>query len=1032
MTRAAGPGFRAARSGLLRAPAGSFPGLPSWPGPARLAADAASSAAWLRRVWRVSGVAEAVGHASPVLAQRVESVCRDDHPSARDAWRASLAVARYLRRMTARPTPFGFMAGVTLVSFDAGTRLRWGGRHRVVARAGAEWLAAIIARLEDCTELLLKLPVAANSILTVRGDRLVVPHQPSSWDRGSAAAEITLRYTEPVRAAVEAARAPIRVDDLVAKIGAQFSPAASVAITAMLRRLVSCRVLITSLHAPATEPDALTWLVRQLDEACAADVPEVFGLVTAVGEIRVLLAEHDHAAADAGSAMREAAVTRMRAVVRTPQHPLAIDVRLDAEVTLPAEVAREAERAVLLLARLSAFPTGIPAWRAYHQRFYERYGIGSLVPVLDVVADSGVGWPGGYPGTVTADQHRVLSGRDRQLLSLAQRAALDRADEVVLDDELIAALELGPGKLRLPPHVEASIRVGAYSLDALAKGDFRLQVVMVSRGAGVLTGRFLTVLADQDRTALGAALADLPGADLDTEVLQLSFPALDPAAAHVTRTPQILPTVISMAEHRDRGGQVLTAEDLAVGCDGRRMFLAAPGRGRHVEATTMHALNLCVRTPPLARFVTELSRAQCAQVTAFDWGPAASLPFLPRLVHGRSILSPARWRLEAGELPSRSSWSHEWDRALERWRGHLRVPAVVHLAEGDQRLPLDLDQVQDRALLRAHLNAKPTAILTEAPGPADLGWCAGRPHEIIVPLTATEPASWPRLPRPSPARVIGREHGRMPGTAPVLLVSLYGDPRRQDVILAEYLPDLLASLGHPDGWWYVRYRDPSPNLRLRIPLPGQDTFGQTVHAVSDWAGELRSMGLLSELRYLEDRPETGRWGSGQAWDAAAMVFGADSRAVLTQLRQPDRPGPQALAAVHAVSIAISFTGSIAAGMRWVIEHVAAGVPTRIPRDVLDQARQVADPRDDWKGLRSVPGGAAIVGVWQERDQALSAYRGCLPGPGTVGVDADDVLSSLIHVNYVRACGIDFPDEAECMYLARAAALAWTARTRSSR
>lgn len=29
----------------------------------------------------------------------------------------------------------------------------------------------------------------------------------------------------------------------------------------------------------------------------------------------------------------------------------------------------------------------------------------------------------------------------------------------------------------------------------------------------------------------------------------------------------------------------------------------------------MHALNLRKHTPPLARFLTELSRAQCAQVT---------------------------------------------------------------------------------------------------------------------------------------------------------------------------------------------------------------------------------------------------------------------------------------------------------------------------------------------------------------------------------------------------------------------------------
>ena len=52
----------------------------------------------------------------------------------------------------------------------------------------------------------------------------------------------------------------------------------------------------------------------------------------------------------------------------------------------------------MALARVSRAPYGAAAWKAYHQRFYERFGIGSMVPLLDVVADSGIGYPDGYPG----------------------------------------------------------------------------------------------------------------------------------------------------------------------------------------------------------------------------------------------------------------------------------------------------------------------------------------------------------------------------------------------------------------------------------------------------------------------------------------------------------------------------------------------------------------------------------------------------------------------------------------------------------
>src|SRR5581483_4631984 len=108
--------------------------------------------------------------------------------------------------------------------------------------------------------------------------------------------------------------------------------------------------------------------------------------------------------------------------------------------------------------------------------------------------------------------------------------------------------------------------------------------------------------------------------------VQLSFPPLDPATAHVTRAPQIFPDLITLGEHHPPGNPALTVADLAVGCDGRRMYLAIPGRGTRVEAVAVHALNLTRHTPPLARLLIELSRAQCAQVTMFDWGTATHLP----------------------------------------------------------------------------------------------------------------------------------------------------------------------------------------------------------------------------------------------------------------------------------------------------------------------------------------------------------------------------------------------------------------------
>ncbi|MEV4412977.1 lantibiotic dehydratase [Catellatospora sp. NPDC049609] len=933
--------------------------------------------------------------------------------------------------MTGRATPLGLAAGVAVATFGGQPRLRWGRRHHAVASPAATWLDEVIQTLESCPELLARLPVVANTTMTVRGDRLVIPDQPRRAGQ-LASVDAVLRLTTPVRVAVEAARAPIRMSDLAAKVREVLPSAPAERITALLAELVSRRALITSLHAPSTTTDALAHLVEQVDAADGGAVQQVADLVAALHDIRALMSSHNGQLGSNVAWVRDDLAATMRMAQPCHRHPLALDLRLDATVVLPESVAREVERAALLLTRLSAYPFGRASWRDYHMRFYERYGIGSMAPLRDVIdTDAGIGWPDGYPAAA-AERHAPAARRDELLLSLAQAAALDGRREVILDAELLDALDIGTDQPRLPPHLELCVRVHARDQQALIRGDFRVEVVSVSRGTGTLCGRFLQVLTPDERQRLSAELADLPTADADTVPAQLSFAPLDPAAAHVARAPRILPTVISLAEHRSPDPDVLSVEDLAVACDGRRMYLAAPARGQRIEATSLHALNPTRHTPSLARFLIELSRAQYAQVTAFDWGAAAKLPYLPRLRHGRVILAPATWRLPAADLPPRERPWSSWDDAFAAWSNHRRLPRRVYLAEGDQRLPLDLAETAHRVLLRTHLGRHPHAVLLEAPDGDSTGWCEGRPHEVIVPLKATVAPAWPRLPKPTPARLIGRDQGKTPGASLVMLAKLYGDRDRQDELLAEHLPRLLARWETVPPWWFLRFRDPDQHLRLRIALPHVDAFGPTAQIVSAWADQLRRAGLLREVQYATSYPETGRWGSEAAMDAAEAVFRADSATVVTQLRQYEHPHQQALVAAHTAAIAVGFTGSTEAGMKWLIDHIPAAAPGPVDRAVFAEAVRIADPRSDWATLRAAPGGTAIVDAWQARAQALAAYRRHLPGPHTEGVDPDDVLGSLAHAHFIRAVGVDFDDEAICLYLARSAALAWTARATAGR
>jgi lantibiotic biosynthesis protein len=700
-------------------------------------------------------------------------------------------------------------------------------------------------------------------------------------------------------------------------------------------------------------------------------------------------------------------------------------------------VATEAESAAGALLRLTPTPAGNPVWRDYHTRFLDRYGAGALVPIEQLVdPTSGLGFPAHYGGSGQSGIPVEMSRRDQRLLALAQQAALDGAREVVLDDESIDGLAAdGVDTMRPAAHAQLCAELHAPTLAALAEGAFILVVTGTGRTAVTMTGRFLDILPDDDRQRMVGVCGQLPVGVHGAVAAQLSFPPLHPRMDNVARAPLLLPDVICLAEHRDEMRGRIGVHDLAVTADDDRLYLVSLSSRRIVEPMVTNAA--APRTmPPMARLLGEIPRARTAAVSPFTWGAAECLPFLPRVRYGRSVLAPARWRVPAGAPPRPEVGLPAWMTAMDALRDRLRLPARVDVGTGDRRLRLSLDEPIDLALLRAHLEGTTAdAAVSEAPVASDYGWFAGRAHEIVIPLAATmAPAAAPAIMTISgPLPLIGREHGILPGSQ-VLFAKFYGHPDGFDTILTGHLPALLATWEEPPMWWFVRYRDPRPHLRLRLHLAASSDYGQAADRVGAWAAELRRAGLIGDLTLDTYHPETARYGSGAALAAAETVFAADSTAVLAQigaqmgaLAAARLVHPHALTAASLVDLACAMTGSQPAGMRWLIDQARIGPAARVlDRDVLRQAVSLADPRGDRVALQTLPGGPRIAAAWQARHHTVTTYTDCL-AVQAAHVRPTAVLASLLHLHHVRAHGINPDSERCCHRLARAVALAWTAR-----
>lgn len=990
-----------------------------------VAADSAlrgEGRAWLARVWADGRFREALSIATPSLASQVDAVLCEDPArlSMRDLRRAVLSVISYVARWQRRTTPFGLFAGVTGAASGVHAEGRMGTNHRVHLRADAEWLGALVDELERHPQLRRRLLISADSARIVRDGRVIVAGRPRPGEHPGPVLELSVLNTRPVQAALTACTHPIRFDQLTAQLRAQFPATTPEKIDHLLSNLVDQQILTTSLRAPMTAVDALAHLVDALHAASAHELPDLKAVVGQLEEIATGLHSSDVASLTPEGARKRKSIAAMMWAVAPRQdgHPLAVDVRLDAKITVPEAVLHEAASAADVLVRLSTRPFGTSAWINYHQRFRARYGPGAVVPVRELVADSGLGYPAGFLGTPQArPTWRMLNERDATMLALLQRAQRDQAGEIELTEPVIHQLTAGERGDPIPPQrVELAFDLHAATLDDIDRGRFELWIDAVPRSGSSMAGRFAYLLDHPDREQLAASFRDEAP---DAVAMQLSFPPRRLHNENIVRTPELLPDVIHLSEFGDTDGETVAVDDLGVTADAEQLYLVHLPTGKRVAPRTLHALEVTVHTPPLARFLSEVADARSAVFAPFNFGAARTLPYTPRIRYRRTVLSPARWLLGSSDLTTGRA-AGGWEKSLRDWVDQWRVPAQIVLSQGELRLPLDLEQPIDRSLLRAQLDRTGRIELREAGDPQAHGWL-GAPAQLLVPLTLKNPPA-----RRPPAVTVRPSSVQNAGHGDVLHVQLIGNPARFDEILSKHIPSAVTSLGdgHVLHWWIRRYRDlirldTDQHISLYLRLAEAGTYGVVANQLAHAVGDLQSRGLVSRVGIASYQAQPGRYGEAEALSNAELVFATDTAAAIAQINLAARAAvpAQALAAASMTAMAAAFAPDPETGCRLLTKLVKQETGP-LDRTLREHAVQLADPTSQYTAITDLPGGEAVVRTWAARDEALRTYHRTL----VTQRDPSTVLCTLLHDHHVRALGVDPTFETTTNRLARSCAL----------
>ncbi|MCZ4120030.1 lantibiotic dehydratase [Streptomyces sp. H39-S7] len=985
---------------------------------------------------------EALEFSSAALAQTLAKIeCGATVPRKR-LERAAVSATRYLLRAATRPTPFGLMAGVSLGAFAAEPRARTGGSHEKRVIVDSAWAEKLIAQWTKNPDIQKKMSVCANNLCYARGERLVLPyvrvaggghsHQPHGRQT-----EITVRSTELVRFVMSTAQHPLSYGELLEATCQEFTTLNTHQVGSALSALLEREFLVSDV-APRQDTADPLGPARSVVSADAVSQDHLGTIDRALS---------DYSAKPIGDG-RQAWTTLMGTLggmVPETGPPVQVDLRSDADIVLPNVVKEELERTASMLWSLTD-----PAGRSehlveYHEAFVERYGTHQLVPLLDVLdPHRGLDAPAGYLNPPTSrhladvnaerapDGARALDPeREAYLSSLVQSAMLNGRKEIVLDD---AALERLSHKEAVEPTVSTDLcfQLLSRSVDDLSSGDFTISLSPFSGGsrAGSMTGRFVDTL-----DALEPMRSIVAGCSPEAGAIraQVYFKPAGAGALNVCTVPPLLAHTISVGEFPGSGPGSIEPADLLVGATHDRLYLVRSSDGREVLPVVPHALNMVNAAPNIARFLVDIASYSEGNFQRWGWGKKLkALPYLPRVRYGRTLVSQARWRPDLSLSRQGMPWA-QWCEAFAAWREQWHVPTFVQLAVTDRRIELSLSSMWHLRLLYAELQKNPTALIFESPisDRESLGWSNGFAPEVVVSLTgigAENPVPPSRSMDLRSATITPVHYA--PGSE-WLYVKFYVMAELQDNFIGRSVPDLLDSLPDcVDRWFYMRYLDPDPHIRLRFQGDPARLCGELIPALSAWASKAQDSRLIRNWSLDTYVPEVGRYGGVKGIALAEDFFHADSEAcaVQHQLRGKGRLTMpiEALAASNHAAVLQSFGDWD--WRSWVIRNFARGTEGH-PSETRDLMPLIGDPGLHMRSDRLE--GKHLSSFWEQRTRAGNAYgRFLFDRDRDHGVDAAPAeVLSVLHMHANRLIGTDRALEDRSYAVLRAAAQSYVARRR---
>ncbi|GGD74566.1 hypothetical protein GCM10011514_43260 [Emticicia aquatilis] len=282
------------------------------------------------------------------------------------------------------------------------------------------------------------------------------------------------------------------------------------------------------------------------------------------------------------------------------------------------------------------------------------------------------------------------------------------------------------------------------------------------------------------------------------------------------------------------------------------------------------------------RFLCDLQTAdECINVN-WHWNVLINQPFLPRVRYQNIILSVATWNINTEEEQSFSQKEVSLPK-LKELQKKYKIPRYVMLSEADNELWIDFENEMCLQLLKDYYTKNTLVTLKEvlfSPENCFIKTYNGNyNNEIIIPFKVTDY-------KPQNI-VLNRSHNDLQRSFSVgsewFYVKIYCGEKTGEELLKTSIKQLVEELIEDEAitsFFFIRYQDPEPHLRLRFRGNPKDLFYAPIVArLSESLSIHQESGLVHKIMIDTYKREIERYGA-ETMVLSEEFFAIDSLSVL--------------------------------------------------------------------------------------------------------------------------------------------------------